>query len=102
MLPGGNCLKSAPPLPPICPLSPGAMERWEGGSELGEGSMAAWPLAQGSISLDFGFPKPIVPGASGGVVASGLGDGSPCLSQPPPLHTSPHLVPCLLQGLSLL
>lgn len=36
----------------------GAMERWEGGCGLGGGSMAAWPLAQGSISLDFGFPKP--------------------------------------------
>ena len=48
--------------------------------------MAVWPLAQGSISPDFGFPKPIVPGAGGGasgsIVASGLGDGS---------HASPSL-----------
>lgn len=42
-------------------LSPSSAEKlWRGGREgVGRvgGSMAAWPLAQDSISLDFGFPK---------------------------------------------
>lgn len=69
-----------------CVLSPssaaGAMERWEEGSGSGGGSMAAWPLAQDSISQDFDDRVATRQGRWG------WGVGTPALFQPPPLSTS--------------
>lgn len=99
LLPGGNRWRSQCLLPLQFVLSPssaaGAMERWEGGSGPGGGSIAAWLLAQGSISPDFGFPKP-KPDCTWGLQwysCHQTGGQLPCLFQPAPLQISPLLAP---------
>lgn len=51
--------------------------------------MVAWPLAQGSISRDSGFPKPDCAWGFRGYSSRWTGGWLPRLSQPPLLHTSP-------------